>query len=84
MSMEFIAIISASTALGGLIITSQNSLCREMQEQRKETQAEFKILREAMGELRERMAHLEGLMEGLRESLTSRRVAEDGGEYGTN
>ena len=33
MSMEFIAIISASTALAGLIIGSQNSLRREMKEQ---------------------------------------------------
>ena len=33
MSMEFIAIISAGTALAGLIIGSQNSLRREMQEQ---------------------------------------------------
>ena len=33
MSMEFIAIISAGTALAGLIIASQNSLRREMQEQ---------------------------------------------------
>ena len=28
------------------------------------------------------MAHLEGLIEGLREALTVRRVAEDGEEYG--
>jgi len=55
MSMEIIAIISASTALAGLIITGQNSLRREMREQRdelqahrKETQAEFKAVREEM------------------------------------
>ena len=36
MSMEFIAIISASIALAGLIITGQNSLRKEMREQRKE------------------------------------------------
>jgi len=88
MSMEFITIIvtviSVSIALAGLIITGQNGLRRELREQRKETQAEFKTLREAMGELRERMAHLEGLIEGLRESLTGRRVAEGPEEYGTN
>ena len=77
MSMEFIAIISASIALAGLIITGQNSLRREMREQRKEISG----LREAIGELRERMAHLEGLIEGLREAITGRRVAEDSGEY---
>ena len=54
MSMEFITIIvtiiSANTALAGLMTTSQNSLRREMREQlqahRKETQAEFKAVRE--------------------------------------
>ena len=54
----------------------------EFKSTRGETQTEFKTTREAIGELRERMAHLEGLMEGLREALTGRRVAEDRGEYG--
>ena len=81
MSMEFIAIISASIALAGLIITGQNSLRREMREQREEIQAEFKITREAIGHLRERMAHLEGLIAGLREAITGRRMAEDSGAY---
>ena len=56
----------------------------ELQTQWKETQAEFKITREAIGELRERMAHLEGLVEGLTDALTGRRVAEEPGDYGTN
>ncbi len=30
---------------------------------------------EQMGQLRERMAHLEGLLEGLREAITGKRVA---------
>ena len=53
MSMEFIAIISASIALAGLIITGQNGLRAEMREQRKEMQGqrkemqvEFKAVRE--------------------------------------
>ena len=56
----------------------------ELQAQCKETQGEFKITREAIGELRERMAHLEGLVEGLTDALTGRRVAEEPGDYGTN
>ena len=32
-------------------------------------------LREQIGQLRERMAHLEGLLEGLREAITGKRVA---------
>ena len=34
-----------------------------------------KELRGEIGELRERMAHLEGLLEGLREAITRRNVA---------
>ena len=77
MSMELIAIISASTALAGLILNGQNSL-RE----------EIGGLREEIGGLRERMAHVEGLLEGLlREAFIGRRatpaeaVAEDPGPY---
>ena len=73
MSMELIAIISASIALAGLILNGQNSLRREIGGLRKE-----------INDLRERMARLEGLMEGLREAITGRRVAEDPGEYGAN
>ena len=100
MSMELIAIISASIALAGLILNGQNSLRREMQKQREETQAEFKSmreetqaefkavredingLREDINGSRERMAHLEGLLEDLREAINGRRVAEDSGQYG--
>ena len=106
MSMEFIAIISASIALAGLIVTGQNSLRKEIREQRKESQAhrketqadfksireenqaEFKAVREEIGGLRERMAHVEGLLEGLlREAFIGKRaapaeaVAEDPGPY---
>ena len=85
MSMDSITIIvtviSANIALAGLIVTGQNSLRREMREQREDMQAEFKITREAIGHLRERMAHLEGLIDGLREAITGRRVAEDPGAY---
>ncbi len=101
MSMELIAIIGASvaiisagTALAGLILSSQRAQRAEMQAQlqaqreemqalRAEMQAEFKITREAIGELRERMAHLEGLVAGLSDALLARRVAEEPAKYGT-
>ena len=101
MSMELIAIIGASvaiisagTALAGLILSSQRAQREDMQAQRAETQAqfqamqaemqaEFKITREAIGELRERMAHLEGLVAGLSDALLARRVAEEPAKYGT-
>ena len=70
MSMELIAIISVGVALAGLILNGQRSLRAEMQSQR-----------EAIISLLERMAHLEGLLEGLREAIAGRRVAEDAGIY---
>ena len=74
MSMEFIAIISATIALAGLILNGQSNIRKELGGMRKE-----------INDLRERMARLEGLMaglmEGLREAITGRRVAEDPGEY---
>ena len=91
MSMEIIAIISASTALAGLILNGQNSLRREIGGLREEIgglRGEIGGLREEMGGLRERMAHVEGLLEGLlREAFIGRRaapaeaVAEDPGPY---
>ena len=53
----------------------------DMQAQRDETKTEFKAQREVIISLLERMAHLEGLLEGLREAITGRRVAEDAGKY---
>ena len=101
MSMEFIAIISVSIGLAGLILNGQRNLRADMQAQREEMQAqreemqaefkavreemqtEFKAVREEIVSLRERMAHLEGLLEGLREAITGRHlaVAEDPNRY---
>ena len=53
----------------------------DTQAQREETKTEFKAQREIIISLLERMAHLEGLLEGLREAITGRRVAEDAGKY---
>ena len=53
----------------------------DMQTQQAEMKTEFKSQREVIISLLERMAHLEGLLEGLREAITGRRVAEDAGKY---
>ena len=45
--------------------------------------AEMQAQQEAIISLLERMAHLEGLLEGLREAITGRRVAEETGKYNT-
>ena len=88
MSMELIAligigvtIISVGVALAALILNTQRNLRADMQAQRDEAKAEFKAQREVIINLLERMAHLEGLLEGLREAITGRRVAEDAGKY---
>ena len=70
MSMELIAIIGVGVTLAGLILNGQRYQRADMQ-----------ALREAIISLLERMAHLEGLLEGLREAITGRRVAEDAGKY---
>ncbi len=43
--------------------------------QARATRQDMKELRGEIGGLRERMAHLEGLLEGLREAITRRNVA---------
>ena len=91
MSTELIAIlgvgvtmIGVGVAIVGVILNGQRSQRADIKDLRKESQAEFKATREEIGGLRERMAHLEGLIEGLREAITGRRVAEDPGEYTAN
>ena len=70
MSMELTAIIGVGVTLAGIILNGQRIQRADMQAQR-----------EAIISLLERMAHLEGLLEGLREAITGRRVAEDAGKY---
>ena len=74
-------VIGAAIAILVAIGTSSRSLRDEMRAQVKDLRAQGVDLRqridaqsEQMGQLRERMAHLEGLLEGLREAIT-RRVA---------
>ena len=79
-----IAIVTASIALGGLIVRGQNHLREEMRYLREDMQylrAELldqrKEIHKGISDLRERMANLEGLVEGLREALVSRRIDEE-------
>ena len=61
-------VVGAAVAILAAIGTSFRSLRDEMRAQGKETG-------DQIGQLRERMAHLEGLLEGLREVITGKRVA---------
>ena len=65
MSGEMIAIVAVGVALAGVILTSLRGTEARLG-------AQIKDLRGEVGELRERMATLEGLLEGLREAITGR------------
>ena len=66
MSVELISVLIAVLAIGatlaGVILTSVRGLRQDMQ-------AQMGGLRGEIAQLRERMAHLEGLLEGLREAI---------------
>ena len=64
MTPEIIAIVTVGVALAGVILTSARGVRQDISE-----------LRGEVGTLRERMAHLEGLMDGLREAITLRAKA---------
>lgn len=76
-------VVGAAAAILAAVGVSFRSLRDEMRAQRKEMRdqmdAQGRDLRkridglgEQVGQLRERMAHLEGLLEGLREAITRR------------
>ena len=80
MSTELIAIISVGVALAGLVITMVGLLLTVLRGMQKEMQS----LREITTNLLGRVAHVEGLLEGLREVFTGRRadaVAEAPEQY---
>lgn len=90
MSIELISILTAIVAVGvalaGVILASSRGLRQDMA--RLESRLDVRItalesrqearlneLRGEIGELRERVAKLEGLLEGLREAVTGRVAA---------
>ena len=90
MSVELISVLIAVLAIGatlaGLILTGNRGLRQDIRQDmaRLETRLDERIsglesrfdgLERQFGELRERMAHLEGLLEGLREAITGRIAA---------
>ena len=71
MSVELIGIVTVGVALAGVILTSSRGLRQDM----RRLDERISGLESQIGELRERMAHLEGLLEGLREAITGRIAA---------
>ena len=76
MSVELISVLVAVLAIGaalaGLILTSNRGLRQDMAQMESRLDKRISGLESQIGELRERMAHLEGLLEGLREAITGR------------
>ena len=80
MSPEFMAVIGAAIALAAVILSSQRTMRREIRDMRQEMHQEIGALRQEMhqeirkvqqdiGDLRERMARLEGLFEGFTKTV---------------
>ena len=65
-------VVGAAIAILVAIGTSFRSLRADMHDLRTQIHGQGKDLRDQIGQLRERMAHLEGLLEGLREAITKR------------
>ena len=73
MSAELIAILGVGIALAGVILTGLRGLGSRMDK----LEARLAAVEQGQAELRERMAKLEGLLEGLREAISGRRVPTD-------
>ena len=67
--------LAVGVALAGLILATQRSMRAEIAELRREVREDIQSLHNEISSLRERMARLEGLLEGLREAITARQSA---------
>ena len=70
-----IAIAGAFGSLRNELINQRKEMTEGYNALRQEMTEGYNALRQEMGELRERMAKLEGLLEGLREAVSGRHVA---------
>ena len=75
MTPEIIAIVMVGVALAGVILASVRGVRQDMTRLESRLDGKIEALSTQLGELRERMAHLEGLLEGLREAITGRARA---------
>lgn len=69
------AIVGVGVALGGFIQVSLRGLEARIDARINALEEAVAGLREHIVELRERMAKLEGFMEGLKEAITQRKLA---------
>ena len=87
MNVDPIRVLVAAAAVGvglaGLILAGIRGMRQDMRGLRQETRQEIRNLRHHMeridshiGELRERMAHVEGLLAGLRDAFVRRIITK--------
>lgn len=69
-----VTIVAVGIALAGLLLTTVRGLRQEMRQEMRDIRGHMGRIDSHIGELRERMAHVEGLLKGLRDSL-ARRIA---------
>lgn len=72
---EFIAILTVGVALAGLILRQGTRLEGRIDRMNERVEERLGRLEQGQADLRERMAKLEGLLEGLREAITGKRAA---------
>ena len=72
---EFIATLAVSVALAGLILRQGTRLDGRIDRMNERVEERLGRLEQGQADLRERMAKLEGLLEGLREAITGKRAA---------
>lgn len=68
-------LVGQGNELRGEIAGQDKELRGLITQQGNELRGEFSILGKEVGKLRERMAHMEGLLEGLREAVTGKQAA---------
>ena len=75
MSPEIWTMIGLSLALAGLILAQYRFTRQNINRVEEKLEKKIEAIREEISTLRECMAKLEGLLEGLREAITGRRAA---------
>ena len=69
MSPELMAVIGAAIALAAVILSSQRAMRRGIGDMRQDMHQEIRKVQQDIGDLRERMARLEGLFEGFTKTV---------------
>ena len=75
MTPELIAILAVGATIVGFVVNAQRAARKDIGDLRSEVNGKIDGIRTEIGNLRERMAKLEGLLEGLREAISGRKDA---------